>query len=80
MDDPEGPSKAFEFSGDPGAETWRPMGNREAQAYVSYSSIKLPGTGRPGWVWWALGTMGYAETLEEAQAKAEAELKKARGK
>lgn len=46
----------------------------DVQAYIVYTTQPSPETGHEGWVWWALGRMGDANTLQDAMAQAEAKL------
>lgn len=39
-------------------------------AVVIYAHLPSPETGHIGWVWWALGKMGEAASLDEAKRKA----------
>ncbi len=59
-----------------GAWIWGDKKHEDAdvQAYVVYTTQPSPETGHEGWVWWALGRMGDANTLQDAMAQAEAKL------
>ena len=46
----------------------------DVSAYVVYTTEPSPETGHMGWVWWVLGRMGDANTLQDAMAQAEAKL------
>lgn len=55
---------------------WGPPGDFEPQAVVTFTTEPSPETGHEGWVWWALGDMGEAPSLEAAKAAAERSLAK----
>ena len=59
-----------------GAWIWGDKQHEDADvsAYVVYTTEPSPETGHMGWVWWALGRMGDANTLQDAMAQAEAKL------
>ncbi len=59
-----------------GAWIWGDNKHEDAdvQACIVYTTEPSPETGHMGWVWWALGRMGDANTLQDAMAQAEAKL------
>lgn len=59
-----------------GAWIWGDKQHEDADvsAYVVYTTEPIPETGHMGWVWWVLGRMGDANTLQDAMAQAEAKL------
>lgn len=59
-----------------GAWIWGDKKHEDADvsACVVYTTEPSPETGHMGWVWWALGRMGDANTLQDAMAQAKAKL------
>ena len=59
-----------------GAWIWGDKQHEDADisACVVYTTEPSPETGHMGWVWWVLGRMGDANTLQDAMAQAEAKL------
>ena len=53
---------------------------REAEAVITYATEPSPETGHVGWVWWAQGKMGDAESLQAAREAAEAALNLKKGR
>lgn len=46
----------------------------DTEAYIDYTATPTNDTGHTGWVWWALGKDGDAQSLEEAKRAVEKEL------
>ena len=47
-----------------------PTHDSEPAAVITYTTDPSPETGHVGWVWWALGEMGEAPSMEAAKAAA----------
>jgi len=51
---------------------WCLAGQDEPSAVISFATLPHPDTGHIGWIWWALGKLGDADSYEDAKRKAEA--------
>lgn len=54
---------------------WVEAGESEPEAVITYSTVASPETGHIGWMWWAKGKMGDAQTCRGAKNDAVAALR-----